>query len=213
MKSLKEPLARMANAEDGVTGAFWEERFKSQRILDLAGLLTCMVYIDLNPIRAAMAEGLEDSMYTSVQLRLRALRRFAKSRALRQTLPDADIAELERMLEDGVAESADETWMAPIGGDGEADRAALLGMTPGDYIAIVEAAGRTADPRKRGMVPANVQSALERLQIDVDRWLDVVTSPARLVGSAIGSAVSLAKEAARRGIKRIRGALDVCLAS
>jgi hypothetical protein len=35
MKSLKEPLARMANAEDGVTGAFWEERFKSPRILDL----------------------------------------------------------------------------------------------------------------------------------------------------------------------------------
>jgi hypothetical protein len=170
-----------------------------------------MVYIDLNPIRAAMAEGLEDSMYTSVQLRLRALRRFAKSRALRQTLPDADIAELERMLEDGVAESADETWMAPIGGDGEADRAALLGMTPGDYIAIVEAAGRTADPRKRGVIPAHVQSVLESLHIDVARWLETVTSPARLVGSAIGSAVSLAKEAARRGIKRIRGALDVCL--
>jgi hypothetical protein len=171
-----------------------------------------MVYIDLNPIRAAMAEGLDDSMYTSVQLRLRALRRFVKSRVLREALPDTEIAELERMLEDDVAETAEETWMAPIGGDGQADRAPLLGMAPADYIAIVETAGRTADPRKRGIIPAHVQSTLESLQIDVERWLESVMRPARLVGSAIGSAMSLAAEAARRGMKRIRGALDVCIA-
>lgn len=75
---------------------------------------------------------------------------------------------------------------------------------------IREAAGRAPDPRKRGAIPPHVQSVLESLRINVERWLDVVTKPAGLVGTAIGSAVSLAKEAARRGVRRIIGALDIC---
>jgi hypothetical protein len=213
MKQLKEPLSRMANAEDGVTGAFWEERFKSPRILDLVGLLTCMAYVDLNPVHAGMAEGLEDSQFTSVRERLMALRRFARSRALRMTLPESEIAKLEKMLEHEVAESPEHPWMAPIGGDGEGPRRPLLGMDAADYIAIVEAVGRRRDPRKRGMIPPQVRSALEGLRIDVDRWLAVVTRPTRLFGTAIGSAASLALEAARRGMRRVVGALEVCLAT
>jgi hypothetical protein len=36
MKCLKEPLARLANKEDGCSGAFWEGRFKSVAVLDEA---------------------------------------------------------------------------------------------------------------------------------------------------------------------------------
>jgi hypothetical protein len=211
MKSLKEPLARMANAEDGVTGVFWEARFKSPRILDLVGLITCMVYIDLNPIHAGIAESLDESMFTSVRLRLEALRRFVKSRALRMTLPETDVAELERMLDEEATDTADSTWMAPIGGEGTGEREPLLHMEPADYIAIVETAGRTPDQSKRGMIPSHVQSVLESLCIDVERWLKTVTKPAGFVGTAIGSAASLALEAARRGVRRIVGALNVCV--
>ena len=71
MKSLSEPIARLANKQDECTGRFWEGRFKCQRLLDEQAVLSAMVYVDLNPIRAAMASDLESSDYTSIQHRLR----------------------------------------------------------------------------------------------------------------------------------------------
>ena len=71
MKLLNEYIAKQANKEDNVTGSFFESRFKSQALLDEQALLTCMAYVDLNPIRAAMAQTLEDSDYTSIQERIK----------------------------------------------------------------------------------------------------------------------------------------------
>jgi REP element-mobilizing transposase RayT len=72
MRALSEPIARIANRQDECTGRFWEGRFKALRIMDETGLLACAMYVDLNPIRAAMVESPDKANHTSAHDRIHA---------------------------------------------------------------------------------------------------------------------------------------------
>jgi hypothetical protein len=69
MRLLSQNIAQRANKEDGEVGKFFQARYRAVRLLDETAILACAAYVDLNPIRAAIAETIEGSDFTSAQKR------------------------------------------------------------------------------------------------------------------------------------------------
>ncbi len=70
MKFLKQPIARRANREDNCLGHFFDQRFYSGALLSEAAVLAAMAYVDLNPVRAQIAQTIEDAKHTAIHARL-----------------------------------------------------------------------------------------------------------------------------------------------
>ena len=89
MRCLNQPIARRANLEDKCTGKFWESRFTSQALKTEEALLSCMTYVDLNPVRAGIAASPETSSHTSIQERIQPA--FDLERAIKSQLQCGDL--------------------------------------------------------------------------------------------------------------------------
>ena len=74
MRLLSQNIAQRANKDDGEVGKFWQSRYRGVRLIDETAVLACAAYVDLNPIRAAMAESIEESDFTSAQKRAAGLK-------------------------------------------------------------------------------------------------------------------------------------------
>jgi len=148
MRCLNEPIAREANREDNVTGRFWEGRYTSQALLDEKAVAACMVYVDLNPIRAQMAKTPEASPHTSIQRRIAKARHTQLSNAIEQ--------QPEQLL--------------PFAGNPREGMPAGLPFRLTDYIELVDWSGRILREGKRGAIPENLPEILQRLQLDARHW-------------------------------------------
>jgi len=158
MRCLNEHIAREANREDGCKGRFWEGRFKSQALLDEAGLLACMAYVDLNPIRAGLCESPEASDFTSIQARIR------DYMAARDSHQDIDLARKSSNNKNRAVETKD-TDTTPNGTDvpsviplasfngSLAEGNTALPFEFADYLELVDWTGRAVHPEKRGAIP------------------------------------------------------------
>lgn len=185
MRCLNEYLARRANAEDDCTGRFWEGRFKSQALLDEAGLLTAMAYVDLNPVRAGTAPTPEASSFTSIAARLHRVRR--RRVASHRPLPHA----------------ARPLTLLPFQDTARPDQPSIP-MTLRDYVQLLDWTGRAIRPGK-GSIDARVPPILVRLNVDPQAWQATMGRGQSLLGRALGRLERLRAHAERLGQSWIKG--------
>jgi REP element-mobilizing transposase RayT len=166
MKCLKEPLARLANRQDKVRGAFFEQRFKSVAILDEESLLATSAYIDLNPVAAGIVEIPEASEHTSVSTRVEHVKAQGRTADL-EAAAHAGPAAIHASA--GLEESI---WLCPIEDRSQLDssrRGMLEGLSLGHYLLLLDHTGRLFREGKAA-ITAEVAEILQRLGSTADRW-------------------------------------------
>lgn len=212
MRALSEPIARFANRQDECTGRFWEGRFKAQRITDEAGLLACAMYVDLNPVRAAMAETPEESLHTSAYDRVKAAQgvRIAsaaydlvavKTEDAGKTIRETPIADLKankkakRKNPAGKRILRDE-WLAPVlmkhsvspsspecsDSGVRASDKGFLAMTLHDYVRLLRITASRGHETPIE-IPDDLRQLIAGLGIDLSLWRDLVWNFNRYFGN------------------------------
>ena len=176
MRSLNEPIARQANREDKCTGHFWEGRFKSQALLDEGALLSCMAYVDLNPVRAGIASTPEQSNFTSIQLRIKA--------AIKGEQPSA---------------------LLPFTGNEHQNKATGIRFSLKDYLTLVDETGRILGSDKRSVINLKTANILARLHISDESWLKLSTDFECIFTGAAGTAEHLCEFSEHVGLQRTHG--------
>jgi putative transposase len=69
MRNLQAAFARWYNQTFGRRGRFWSERFKSTLLEDEKQVLDCLLYVELNPVRAGIVKRPEEYEGTSLYYR------------------------------------------------------------------------------------------------------------------------------------------------
>ncbi len=162
MKELNYDIACKANQEDQCSGHFWESRFKSQALLDEKALAAAMAYVDLNPVRAGIAKSPEQSDFTSIKARLKALNDYHESAPCLHPF----IGNPTNKLIDGIP------------------------FRLVDYIELVDWTARQFREDKASMT-YNFPPIFERLNFNQKSWLEVCATLERKRSTAIGAPYSL----------------------
>ena len=218
MRCLAEPIARQANHEDLCTGRFWEGRFKCQPLLDESAVAACLVYVDLNPIRAGIAKTPETSQFTSAYERIQAIQTVAvvepsasvppqkptstKKRS-RPAMPKSLAPKAAFLCPLELAQThAEESLALPLY---RASNRGCLPISLTTYLQLLDWTGRQIRGDKRGAIPAELAPVLERLQVSGESWVGMVKKFGRTFRRAAGTPKSLAQEAARYGRRWLQG--------
>ena len=152
MRCLNEEIARKANKEDQCKGAFWEGRFKSQALLDEQALLSCMMYVDLNPIRAGVTPSLDQSDFTSIQQRIR------------------EYNQTKTPFKPSSSNKSHFQLLPFVGAEHQA-KTAGINFAFADYLELIDWTGRCIRNDKKGFIASNQPKILQQLGITADAWL------------------------------------------
>ena len=113
---------------------------KCQLLLSKKSILATMAYVDLNPIRAQVAESDTSSKHSSIRIRGKAVRGNLKAAA----------QPLKPLL-------GYQSFNLPT-------------LTEGEYIDLMDFTGRQVYPGKRGVIRESEPKALEKLALNPEHW-------------------------------------------
>jgi hypothetical protein len=178
MRNLNEHIARKANIEDNCKGRFWEGRFKSQALLDEKAVLSCMAYVDLNPIRAKMAGSVQTAQYTSIFERIHDKASDVDNKTQLPFTPKPLLGFIGHEHKD-----------SPKG----------IAFSLLDYLTLVEETGKVIRVDKRGSINKSACVLLTQLGINSDDWLQLAEHFGKQYHQAVGSLEELNAFAAHTG--------------
>ena len=190
MRVLNEKVARMANSEDDVTGRFWEGRFKCQALLDEKALLSCMAYVDLNPVRSAMAQTPEESDHTSVKLRVEHCKEHALRRDTKNNKPPSE------------SQSFQPDNLHRFAGNLREDMPKGIVFNLLDYLTLLDWTGRQIRSNKKGSIDQTAEPILNRLSISAEHWIYLCTHFESQFKGLVGSVHSLKSACVHFGRQR-----------
>ena len=170
LRLVKQEIARRAKLEDGCTGHFWESRFTSVALLDAAATLACMVYVDLNPVRARLVRDPVGAEFASIR------HRFARSATTGRADNEATDESLGRRL---IAMPK----CAPY--DTVRGESTTWGISESDYVALVEMTARSPSRNGRSAV-SNAWIAVKSLGIEPKAWSHTMARGGAISGSEVG---------------------------
>ena len=205
MRCTAENIARRANKEDNTSGRFWQGRYRAQLILDEASLLACAAYVDLNPIRAAMAATPETSEFTGAKDRIDDLKQRGKTKKQRRAKKTHAWERSRRRERSGwmspveINERVDPTGADKSDGGRRASQKGFLSIELTKYLELLDWTGRQIRGDKRGSIPRGLAPILSRLGYDGHGWCELVLKFGKLFKRAAGDRDSMDQEARRRG--------------
>ena len=173
MRVVKQAISRRANAEDECRGHFWESRFHHVALLDEAAVIACMVYVDLNPIRARMAKTIAKSSYTGGRGRL----------LLSEQADDGAWEPGEKALAKRMISTRSVAPVHPVTGDEQTSW-----LNGPNYLRILDSTIAAIAGAPKSAWHGHLMNACSHLAIDVDRWRSVMGEGGRFCGTALGAA-------------------------
>lgn len=194
MRLLCQRVAVRANREDEQVGRFFQDRYHATRLADESSLLACAAYVDLNPIRAAVAETLEQSDHTSVQRRIEGLMGEASSDDAGSEDANTRNAHSSRSTtrRDGflspvrINEHSDPVGPCASESGTRCSDKGFLAMPLEDYLDMLDWTAKQTAPGKRGRTRCEVPPILVRLGLDEATWCELVSDFGRLFCSVAG---------------------------
>ncbi|MFN9081569.1 MAG: transposase [Planctomyces sp.] len=222
MRLLCQHIAQRANREDGEVGKFWQARYRAVRLLDEIAILSCAAYVDLNPIRAAMAQSIDASDFTSAQKRLLDLTMATQN----LTQPESAAVEgrpvttprtLTKNYRSDVALQSSQ-HLAPVelnernglpGPDANRDgvrcsNKGFLPMSTTQYLSLLEWTARQRRVAKAGRTPKQIRRLFKLLEISADAWNELVRNFGRLFSLVAGKPAVIDSHRSRAGGHRYR---------